>query len=348
MLKNLSEPERLKIASLINELSKTCNEVESLKSELSKNTSEKENLTEKFKQLFQENLKYKSDLDKVENDKNDEILKLQNKLSEMYIKLKNERKKLKNEHENFEKVKEKLVEVSEVNDKMKKEFCELQNLQIEKEAQKALAEQVSEKLVEVQSQQQKQQEISSVRSSRSRQVSESTKCSESHSRKLSAIENALLGIKEQILECTNNYSSRTEEVLTEKLREALSPENRQQKQQNKKQKHNKHKPKPLKTLDLETSHLISELNLTSNIGDISHLSTRSHKDVVTEPISHSSPKTKRKAATVQTKPAAQPKSKDGDFQVKIKKVSRSRRRGVGEKVARIEDLDDIGDLFFVQ
>jgi len=309
MLKNLSEPERLKIASLINELSKTCNEVESLKSELSKNTSEKDNLTEKFKQLFQENLKYKSDLDQVEANKNDEILKLQNKLSEMYIKLKNERKKLKNEHENFEKVKEKLVEVSEVNDKMKKEFCELQNLQIEKEAQKALAEQVSEKLVEVQNQQSSRE--------RSRQVSESTKCSESHSRKLSAIENALLGIKEQILECANNYSSRTEEVLTEKLREALSPENRQQKQQNKKQKHNRHKPKPLKTLDLETSHLISELNLTSNIGDISHLSTRSHKDVVTEPISHSSPKTKRKAAAVQTKPAAQPKTKDGDYQVKI-------------------------------
>lgn len=279
-LSNLTDAERLKIASLINELSRSCNQVETLKSDLETLSSEKTNLEKAYKTLNEANNSNKIAIKKLKQQQNDDLHHLETKLKEVYEKLKIEKKKRNDQNVQFEVCQKELIRVNELNAKMKLEFLELQRTCIEKEAvltEKKRIEQVTE-------------EVKSNRKRDDSTIKTTKKINLNSSRNLNSIEHALLGIKEQIIECANLYTDRTEMVL----KEALNTKSRDG-------DNNKH------CLDLETSNLVDELNISNPKKDLKILAVKNCK-------------------------------KDGppDFQTKIKQ----------RKFAKMEHLDDVQDLFF--
>lgn len=259
---DLDDAQRLKIASLINELSRSCNQVETLKSDLEKITLEKHNLETAYKTLNESNNANKLAIKNLKQQQNDDLHHLENKLKEVYEKLKIEKKKRNDQNVQFEACQLELAKVNELNNKMKLEFLELQRSLIEKEAALAEKKRIDQAIDEVQNSKNHQDRGDD--STTTKNNKKQKQINLNSSRNLNSIENALLGIKEQILECANLYTDRTEKVL----KEALVQQNSRSRSTSRGQEF---------CLDPETSKLADQLNLTNPKKNLQILARKDEK-----------------------------------------------------------------------
>jgi len=240
-ISDLSGEDKKRIASLIQELSSTCSQLDHLQTELQQANTQNSNLSTKVETLETEKNTIKTRLHSLESDRLDKAKEYETNVKQLYNKIVVEKERKEGAKKNLTSCKKELSQLQSWNKKLQGDFIELQQLQILKneEINSKPASEVGEPVI---------MEIP----------------------KLSVIEEQLKEIKEQIGNCALFQERYDDKSGNQKS--IVKIRNDSQKSMNKSTRNSplnsmKNSPMKLKIsaipiaqLDLETSLVVSELN----------------------------------------------------------------------------------------
>jgi len=221
MLKDLSESDRERIASLIKELSRTCQQLDDMQGQLTASETEKSELLGKIEKLEAEKVQYRKCVNTMEHEKLNTLKEYEVNVKDLHEKISEEREKKENAKRSLTNCQKELGQLVQWNKKLQSDFIELQQITIKATAKK------------------------SPRESEKRETPQILEIP-----KLESIETALKEIKTQIFECASIYAnSRPQSCVTS----ARSPCFQSQHS-------SPNVPPSVAKLDLETSQLLDDLN----------------------------------------------------------------------------------------
>lgn len=295
---------------------------------------------------------------------------LPKKLNQYQNKL-TKQKQIQEQHaKNYDSLKSEFSKVENLNTQLKQDFIDLQSEYITKESEKEklanaqllkieLLKSQLAKLEEEKDRLENEELTGKKFPARSRKSSAPNSPTKSHSNphkvnlnntKLTAIEKALYDIKDQISECAEIYAKKEEE----KSRERIHSQNSPAPGNSGFRSSSNSKKQVMENLDLETSKLTNQLNLSSDINSLffeeiedsyqknkklkqAHISQAAKKYTVIRqssekclPLHQPQPQLKKQSR--------QKSDNQLDYQVKIKAKQ--------DKIAKISDLEDVEDIFF--
>jgi len=182
-LSALSDGDRERVATLIKELSRTCQQLDDLQHELSVTKEEKDQLSGKVEELEDERIKFKKCINAMEHEKLTSVKEYEVNVKDLHAKIQDERDKKERAKTTLAKCQKELGQLAGWNKKLQSDFIELQQVTIKATAPPPEKPSPTPQILEIP--------------------------------KLESIEAALKDIKTQIFECASLYAnSRPPSCLT--------------------------------------------------------------------------------------------------------------------------------------